>query len=174
MDKYYTETIGLPIITTSGDRAGNVFDIIINPENGKLVGLLMAPSGGKVLAPLDIIYWNDRIEIHSAEDILEAEEIQMVHHCLKKNIRIYGNKVMTKSGEYLGRVIDFAVHNKLFVLTRIVVAKSVFGLIKYNKRIIAHKDILEIKRGEIIVKDPLPPVRAKATAKLSVDIAPTT
>jgi len=91
---------------------------------------------------------------------------------MKKNIRVFHNRVITKSGLHLGKVVDFAVNNKMFVLTKIVVAKTILGIISYDYRVIAHKDIIEIKKDAIIVKDPLKMVTVEDSAKLRVKTAP--
>jgi uncharacterized protein YrrD len=160
------------IVTDSGHRIGRVFDIVLNTDTGKVVGFLTAPSARKVLSPMDIISWDKAMIVHDEESILDIEEIHQVKESLKKNIRVHRAPVYTKSRQYLGKVLDYAVNDRMFVLTKIIVAKTFLGIISYGHRIIAHKDILEIKKDAVIVKDPLRTVPVKATAKLSVDVAP--
>lgn len=177
MDKLYTQTIGIPVVTDSGYRAGRVYDVILNTETGKIAGFLLGPSGRTVIAPVDVLSWNNALVVNDEDDILEIGEIHAVTEALKKRIPVMGNKVITKSGEYLGKVTDFVLHEKMFILTKIHVSKSVMGLFPYDKKIIVHNDILEIKKDAIIVKDPLrlTPVKQKVVPlkKLSVDAAPT-
>ncbi len=173
MDQYFSQTAGTPVITESGHRIGRVYNIVINTDTGKVAGLLVSPGGRKVLAPVDVLSWNKVIEVHDEDVILEIDEIRQVQDCLKKDIPVLGNRVYTKSGTYLGKVIDYAVNDKLFVMTKIIVARTILGVITYKNRIIVHQDIIEIKKDAIIVKDPLRPVAVK-TAKLRVDAAPLT
>jgi len=179
MDRYYTQTIGTPVLAISGTVAGSIAEIVIDPETGKVIGFLLAPKGQDVIAPNDIIFWEQNIFIHDEDDILETHEIIKVSEVLKKNIPILHAKVFTKNGKYLGKVYDIGINPKLFVMTRIAVAKNVLGLFPYDEKIIAHGDILEITKEKIIVKDVEARVRAtekSASAKenLQIDIAPST
>jgi len=172
MERYYTQTLGLPVVTESGQKIARVIDVVMNTDTGKIVGFLTSPSGQKVLAPIDILHWGNALVVQDEESILDSDEIHAVSDAFKKGTRVFRNRVVTKSGENLGQVIDYAINDKMFVMTKIVVAKTVFGLITYDRRIIAHKDILEIKKDLIKVKDPLRLDPIKATTKLRVDSVP--
>jgi uncharacterized protein YrrD len=169
MDRYFSRTVGIPIVTDSGYKISRVYDVLINSETGKVVGFITSPRGNRVLAPIDILTWNHVLIVHDEESILETGEIHQAVEAQRKNIRVYQNRVITKSGIPLGKVIDYMIHDKMFVLTKIVVAKIFLGIITYDRRIIAHKDIIEIKKAGIIVKDPLRTVPVKAEAKLRID-----
>src|SRR5579883_3084023 len=175
MDRYYTQTIGTPVLTTSGIPVGRIFEIVIDPDNGKLVGFLLAPLGRYVIAPTDILLWDQHIFIHDEDDILETAEILKVHEILSKNIAILRKKVFTQSGKYIGKVYDIGINPKLFIMTKLAVAKNIAGLFPFDEKIIAHKNIVEIKKDRIIVKDDNATVHAKeknnAEEKLQIDIA---
>jgi len=171
MDRYYSQTVGMPIMTEGGHRLGRVHDIVMNTETGKIAGFLTDSGGKKVLAPIDVLHWGSVMTVHDEESILESEEIHQVMDSLKKGIKIMRNRVVTKSGEELGRVIDFAVNDKFFLLTKLIVGKNFLGLFYHKKRLIPATDIIEIRKDKIIVKDPLKAETIKATAKLRVDTA---
>jgi len=164
MEKYYSQTVGNAVVTESGQRLARVYDLAVNTDTGKIVGFFTDPAGKKVVAPIDVIQWGSVLTVHDEESILESEEIQQVMESLKSGIRIFRNRVVTKSGEDLGRVIDFAVNNKFFILTKLLVAKSFLGLIYYRKRLIPATDIIEVTKDKIIVKEPLKTEPLKATA----------
>lgn len=168
MEKYYTQLIGLPVLSEFGELLTRVIDIVINPENGKVVGFKVYPED-HVIAPIDVLSLEKALIISSHEDILKTEDLFQVREVLKKNIKIYKNQVVTQDGTFLGRVIDFAIHPKLFTLTQIAVAKTALGIFYYSKHLINSKDIIEIKKDRIIVKNPLgfEPIK-----KLSIDAAP--
>lgn len=179
MDKYYTQTIGTPVLAISGTVAGRIAEIVIDPETGKVLGFLLAPKGREVIAPNDIIFWEQNIFIHDEEDILETHEIIKVRDVLRKNIPIMRAKVFTKSGKYLGKVYDIGINPKFFMMTKLAVAKNVLGLFPYDEKLIAHGDILEITKERIIVKEVEARVRAaeksaEAKEKLQIDTAPST
>jgi sporulation protein YlmC with PRC-barrel domain len=167
MDRYYSQTVGMPVVTESGIRIARVHDVALNTDTGKIVGFFTDPNGKKVLAPIDVLHWNRSLVVHDEESILDSEEIHQVTETLKKGIRVIRNRVVTKGGEELGIVLDFAVKDKFFTLTKLVVGKSIFGLFHYGKRLIPSIDIIEIKKDRIIVKDPLKTEALKAPAPAS-------
>jgi uncharacterized protein YrrD len=151
MDRYFVQTIGTPVISEQGQMAGRVYDVIIDPETGKIAAFSLAINGKKVVAPIDVLSWGRQIIIHDAEDVVESGEIHKVSQILELQIPIIRNKVITKKGDYLGKVIDYSMEPKMFLLTSIVVAKGLLGILQWDRRIIGYKDIIEIKKGAIIV-----------------------
>lgn len=179
MERYYSQTVGTEVITEGGLWAGRILDVIVEPETGKICGFLMAPRGRQAIVPLDILYWSNRMIIHDVDDIIETQEIIKIQRILEKNISIIQKKVVTEKGEYLGRVFDYTIDNKLFIMTKILVAKSFLRFFPYDERVIAHKNIVEIKKDVIVVRNSAGIVRAhekktaKVKEKLNVDPAPT-
>lgn len=169
MEKYYLQTIGIPVVSGHGDRLGRVGEVIINPDSGKVTGFLVAPSNRKVIAGIDVVAWTEYLKIHDENDIVEIGEIIQIRDLVEKNIPVYRNKVFTKDGEYIGIVIDIGFDNKFFSLNCLVVAKGLLGIIFWDKKIIAAQDILEITKTKIIVKNLVKPVKMR---KLRVDMAP--
>jgi len=178
MDRYFTQTVGTPVLTSNGFPVARISEIVIEPETGKVVGFLIGSKGQNVIAPSDIVLWNDNIFIHDPEDILETGEILKVTKVLSQNIPILRSKVYTKKGLYLGKVYDIGINPKLFVLTKLAVAKNILGFFPYDEKIIAHKNILEIKKDRIVVKDNDATVSIKEPENqeenLKIDIAPST
>lgn len=173
MEKLYTQTIGQPVVTEHGHIVGRVFDMIINPDTGKIVAFVLGPTGQKIVSPIDVLAWNSALIINDEESILEPDDIQIVSKIIEKNIHIRGTKVFTKSGEYVGKVGDIAFNTKTFMLTVLLIGKSFLGFY-YDKKNVAHKDIIQITGEKIIIKDPLrlTPVKAKKLSpKLSTDAA---
>ena len=179
MERYYSQTVGTEIFTETGLRVGRVLDVVTDPNTGKIQGFLLAPRGREAISPLDVLYWSNRIIVHDSEDILDADEIVKIRKVLELDIPIIRNKVETENGEYLGHVFDYTIDNKLFIMTKILVAKSFLWLFPHDERIIAHKNIVEIKKDVIIVKNSGGTVRVrekkpqKMKEKLSIDPAPT-
>ena len=179
MDKYFNQIIGTDIVTENGTLVGRVGDMVIDPDTGKVLGFLLGFKNKKIITPVDVLSWNQRMIIHDIDDVFDLEEIIKAEKVVKRNVCIMQNKVVTKGGLYLGKVYDFSVHHQMFILTKILITKSFLGIFNYDKKIVAHHNILEIKQEKIIVKDPIQliPVREKKAsvpkAKLRVDIIPT-
>lgn len=178
MDRYYSQTVGTEVFTPEGSRVGKVTEVVIDPETGKLLGFLLGPHGQYIITPSDVLFWNDQITISDVDDILETAEIFKVQQVLQKDIPVLKNKVVTEKGLYLGHVLDFAIHTRLFVLTKMYVAKKMLGLFPYDEKLIAHKNILQMKKEAIIVKNPSTEIPVKDSKllknKLHIDVAPST
>ncbi|MBU0667497.1 PRC-barrel domain-containing protein [Patescibacteria group bacterium] len=171
MENYYRQTIGSPVVTRSGETLTIVRDIIFDHETGKIVGFLVTKGKNLAVTPIDILRWNKSIFIHDRNDIVEIEEVVKLHRAVEKNISIYNKKVFTKSGDYTGKVIDYGMHGTFFELTCLIVAKSFLGLIFWDRKIISAKDIIEVQKDRIIVKDLVKPLKMQ---KFQVDMAPLT
>jgi uncharacterized protein YrrD len=102
---------------------------------------------------MDIIFFGQAITIGDHEDIIDAREVIKVDDIIKGDIRILKNRVETQKGDYLGNVQDYYVDVKSFGLTKILVYKSFFGLFRGMERLIPARDIVEIKKGLIVVKN---------------------
>jgi len=170
MEKYYRQTIGSPVITRLGEVLTRVTDIILDTEKGKIVGFAVAAGRTKVVAPIDIVNWNQSITIGDSGDIIEVEDVIHIQKTLEKGVTIVKKRVFTKSGDYIGKVLDYGMNNKYFELTCIIVAKNFLGIVYWDKKIISAKDIIEIKKDRIVVKDLVTPLKMK---KFQVDMAAT-
>lgn len=168
MEKYYLQTVSSPVIDDTGQQIARVGDVILNTETGKVVGFLVGPAKKKAVATIDISTWNQALRVHDVHDLIDLDEVQQIAHALEKEIPVYKNKVVTKNGEYIGKVIDFGMDNKFFKLTCLIIAKSFLGLIFWDKRIIAAQDIIKMEKKQITVKNLVKPVKMK---KLRVKMA---
>ena len=168
MEKYYLQTVGAQIVADSGHRLGRISNVVIKVDTGRVVGFLVAPNSRKVVVPVDILSWTNYIKVHDVHDLVGLDEVHQVADAIQKHIPIYGNKVITKGGENIGKVIDFGMDNKFFKLTCLVVAKSFLGIIFWDRKIISAKDIIEVTKKGIIIKNLVKPVKMK---KLRVDMA---
>jgi len=168
MEKYFLQTIAMPIIDHSGQKIGRVGDVILNTEKGKIVGFLVGPAKKKAIAAIDVEMWNQAIRVNDSGDIIDLNEVQEIAHALEKDIQIFKNRVVTKKGDYIGKVVDFGMDNSHFRLTCLIVAKSFLGIIFWDKRIIAAQDIVKIEKKQITVKNLVKPVKMK---KLRVKMA---
>lgn len=168
MEKYYRQTIGLPIISHSGQPLSRVREVIINPDTGKIAGFFVMNGQNKVIAPIDIVSWDNVIIVNDSDDIIESDDVHSIREALKKDTRIFKKKVFTKSGHALGKVLDFAMNSQFFEITSLVVAKSFFSIAFWDKKIVSAKDIIEIRPDKIIVKDLVQPLKME---KFQVDMA---
>jgi len=156
MEKFYSNIVGTPVMEDDVFRAiTTIKDVILDPESGKVVAFSVDLSRNLVVAPVDILSFDEFLKIHNHESIAEGNDILRVAAVQKKGIRIIHNRVESKNGEYIGIVVDFSIDPKTFTLKRILTAKSILGLIRYDQRIILAKNIIEILPNKIIVKENL-------------------
>ena len=152
MLKLYSHLIGIPI-TTSAEKYKISYarDLILDPDRGNLVAL--CTLRGKVIAPLDIgPFKGDFWEVSGVDALLEEEDLVRLNDIPEQKRWLIHKPVITKSGEYLGRVADYVMNMETLSLAQLYVTKK-FLFLTTEKRIIQWKEILEITERAIIVKD---------------------
>lgn len=154
MEKYFSEILGTPVITeSSGAVMGRVLDILIHPENGQVVALSLFPGFRKIVVPMDIRGWYREIIIADGSCVLQPNDVLRVQNILEQGIFFLRNRAYTRSGKYLGKVVDFSINIETMSLMKIVVAKSIFGLVNIDQRIFSFQNIVEVTAKKIVVKD---------------------
>lgn len=173
MEFLYSKFTGTPVFLESGGNPlCRLSDLLIDPDNGKVVAFGVAPNFKKVISPMDVRLWTNQILIKDYDDIVSYDDILLAKRVLDKNAPVLGNKVFSQEGEYLGKVIDYAVHPQLLVLKKIFVAKSFLGLIHINRRIIPYSCIYQILPNKIIVKIDAEVLEEELEAKKALTLDP--
>jgi uncharacterized protein YrrD len=169
MLKLYSQLVELPIMSLrEGHQVGHISDLIIDPLNGRLLayttkGSWLRPS--RIIAAADIReVSSDLAIVDSGEVLTDSEEIVRVGQVLSSKIRLIRSRVQTENGTKLGRVTDYAVNVLGHVLERLNVQSSPLG----RELLIPHEDIVEIKKGLIIVKEQLVPAREEVKRAVGV------
>lgn len=170
MEKFYTKIVGTPVVEDDKSRPiTTVKDVLVDPEKGKLIALIVDVGSNLIITPMDILSWHDVIQVHNRDVIVEGSEVMRVEAVQKGGIKILHNRVETKEGKYLGKVADFAVDTHVMELKRIFVAKGFLALFRYESRIIPVKNILEILPDKIVVKDDIGAVKEEAKEKAPLE-----
>jgi len=153
MERLFSNIIGTPVVDDDFKHPITVVrDVIIDPERGKLIALVVDVGRNLVIAPIDILAWGDTIRIPAHDAIVEGSDILRVAEVQKKNIGIFHSKVETKKKEYIGKVVDFSIDSHDLSLKKLYTAKDILGLVRYDSRIIPAKIIEQILPKKIIVK----------------------
>ncbi|MDP2642711.1 MAG: PRC-barrel domain-containing protein [Candidatus Peregrinibacteria bacterium] len=154
MEMFYSNIVGTLVFEDDSPRPVAVIkDLVMDPDRGALIAFVVNQNKGLVVSPMDVISFKQVMKINNADNVVEAAEILRVSEVLKSDRPIFGAKVFTKSGEYLGKVFDFSIDAKTYDLNKIFAAKDILGLFRYNSLIIPAKSIVEVKPYKIIVKD---------------------
>lgn len=157
LQKQYTTFLNTPILNQeTGDKVGEIYDFIIDPETGKIEAFWVKQGvfygAEKILAFNDILELKLKVYIEDEDSILNPDEILKVQEILQKGIGLYYHKVKTLSGIRLGRVTDFFFDPISGQVMQIQVTKNFLGF-KYAKRLIAFFEIYEITEDAVILKD---------------------
>lgn len=152
MLKLYSQLVGLPFYLREEEKkGGKITQLILDPERGNLVALIT--GNGEWIAALDVAPFNGEYwEISSSEALMEEGELVRANEIPEQKQWIIHKAVMTKDGEYLGRIDDFVMEMENLTLTQLYVTKKFLFLI-CEKRIIHHNEILEITEKSVIVKN---------------------
>lgn len=168
MLKFAKTILSKPVLLNQ-ERAlvGVVEDIVVDPADGRVVGILVREGFGKkhikAVAEKDILAISDKfVLIPGYEAVGDIEEIVRVAVIVNKKIQIIGNKVVTVAGNNLGRVNDFSIDTVSGILAKVYVEPNIFSLgVLAGSHIIDRKQIISIEKDKIIVED----TSLKATSK---------
>lgn len=147
---HYSQIINLPVGSTEEQaKIGNVKDIIINSENGEILGLKITPNGffakDKILSRVDIIDCdNNGIVVKSEDSLVEPEEIVAIKNALKQNINLINSKAITESKENLGKINDLLIETDTFSITKYYIKGF------WQDKILPNDKVIKIKKGEVI------------------------
>lgn len=152
--------MGTPIISLYNSvRIGEILDFIVDPDIGKVVGVIGETTGifkkrNKIISVIDIRELSKQALIVDSEDVLVwQDEVVKIDNILKSKVKLFGNKVFTESGKYLGKVSDFLI-DQLFYLAKLYVDPPLSNI--FSTQLIISRDlILKITKNEIIVSDSL-------------------
>lgn len=145
-------------------------DLIIDFSNGKFMGLLVREGFGKkhlkTIAEKDIEGIGQNFFLVKSYSVLgETDEIVRIKEILDKKIRILQNKVVTVSGQNLGKVYDYTLDLKTGYLSRLYVRPTALFVLSPDY-IINFSQIISIERDKIIVED----ATIKSKDALSIDM----
>ncbi len=160
MQRSLLQTIGSFVFDQQRKPVARVRDLVLKPENGKILGFLISFRHEKVLTPEDILYWDENIYIHDTGVMDDIEDIIPVQKALNSGIKIFKNQVLTEEGEKLGHVVNCFFNTKTFELEAIAIAKIFFGY-HTKKRLLKSTEIIEVTKRAVIVKSPMRPMRVK-------------
>jgi len=153
--------IGMPVAAVdTQSKIGEIRDIIVDPENGNLLGFLVSEGGilskKKVLSAVDIREWDPNgVVTESIDNLVVPSEIVRINDIIKKKIFLIGMPAKTESGKSLGSVEDLLIDTDTSSVVKYYL-KDLLGksrvlsadkVIKIDKQITFADDVVEIPRG---------------------------
>lgn len=107
------EIIGLPVFSIiDGRKIGQVKDLVINPEEGKVDFIMVSNGswyvGARVLPYKAVLGVGEHAVTTESENQLAAiNETASANSLLQRNIEVKGNRVLTKRGNLIGVVSEY-------------------------------------------------------------------
>lgn len=145
--------IGKPIITAEEKEiVGNVFEIIVSPENGKVEAFLSKAMFKKphVVSEQDVLdVGKNGVIINDAQALILPSEIIKVNEIIKKKIKILNAKAVTKSKKKLGVVEDFVIETDTAQVVKFYIKGGLF----LPARILSSDNVIKIEKNRIIFQD---------------------
>ncbi len=156
MERLYSNMIGTPVVEDDEIRPfTSIKDLIIDPDNGSLVAILVDINKNLIITAVDVYKWGDVLKVGDRNAVIEGKDVLRVEEIQKRGRFLPHSKVYTKNGVYLGKIIDFSLDSNDLGLRTLFVAKDFLGLLRYGNRLISFKDIVEVLPGKVIVKNDL-------------------
>ena len=158
MQKLFSEFNKILVVSKQEKAAiGFLRDVILNPDDGKAVGISFATAGGdnKIMvarasaivgAGLNFIMLRDTEAVGLPDEIIRVKEV------MDKGIEIVGSKVVDEDGRNMGKANNYSVNLKTLKLERLYVLCSNIVKLIAKEIIIPEEDIIKIEKGKITVR----------------------
>lgn len=119
------EIIGLPVFSiVDGIKLGQVEDLVINPEEGKVDFILVRNgswyTGGRILPYTAVMsVGEDALTTESGSLLSSINENADAYNLLKRNITVKGNRVLSNKGNFIGVISEYAIDEQSGKLIRL-------------------------------------------------------
>jgi uncharacterized protein YrrD len=149
----------LPVMSLQTGQAIAVVERpIVNAANLEVMALQC--STGRVRKQPSVIlmrdirqFADDCVIIDSFDDIEDADEIVRLRDVIAKQFDPLAKQVVNESGHKLGKVEDFTINLKTFMLQKLYVHQSLIRSILFNNLVIDRTQIIEINDKQFTVRD---------------------
>lgn len=155
--------INQPVLSLrTGGKIATTAELIINPDNLKVVGIYCIDHFTK--EPLILLTQDIRemlakgIVVNDHEVLTDPDELIRMKRILELEYEVTGKQVRTDKNKKIGKVTDFAMDNISFYIQKLYVGQSVIrnlgGTLSVDR-----SQVIEVTDKAIIVMDPQKPVR---------------
>lgn len=125
--------INMPIYSLNdGEILGNVKNIIVDPKEKCLLGIVISPKGWyrdlKIVPRTKVQSLGTQgITIDEKSSAQRASNLPKMLEYLHKPAKILGSKIITESGDNLGRVDEYFFHSENFSISKIHITQNNFS-----------------------------------------------
>lgn len=119
------EIIGLPVFSiVDGRKIGQVKDLVINPEEGKVDFILVSNGswyvGARILPYKAVMGVGEHAVTTESESLLTTiSETTNANSLLEKNLELKGNRVLTNKGNLIGVVSEYEINEETGEIVRV-------------------------------------------------------
>lgn len=174
-----TSLIGCPILSLHiGGAVARVTELIIDPNNLKIIALrvdgkIINEDTGDIL-PIERVREFSRMGmvIDSADDFAAVDDLVKVKKIVDLNFSLIGLKVVTRSGQKLGKVLDYTVDVGGWAVQQIIVQRPTFKAFFDPELVIARQKIVEVDDYQVVIKDEHDKVKSKVKEVVPADFVP--
>lgn len=152
--------IGGPIARTK--------ELIIDPNELQILGFYVSGpmihgEVGNILETRAVReFSNLGMIVDSEDDFVKQGDIIKLDKILELDFRLGGQKVITKKGTKLGKVVDFTVDAMDFRVMQLIIQRPPMKALLDPELVISRNEIVKITDDEIIIKDEEEKIRKKA------------
>lgn len=124
------DIVGLPVFSVvDGRQVGQVKDLVINPEEGRVEYLLVSDGswyvGARVLPFNKVMGIGDHaVTTESESSITSIAEAAKANDLLKRNVELKGNRLLTDRGDIIGKVTEYQLDENSGIITRLHFQRS--------------------------------------------------
>lgn len=151
----YSKIVGAPVFEmVNQEKVGTVFDLIYGPDKLSLAGIVF--NKGIFERKTNVVSVHNLVEI-STKDVAilvdnfdavqDLDDLVRLKNKSEKGFCGIGQKVFTKSGQYVGKVYDVLIDCHSFELKKFYIKNLL------SDRIVAHSAVLEFEPKRIVIKD---------------------
>lgn len=119
------EIIGLPVFSVlDGKKIGQVKDLVINPEEGKVDFILVSNRnwyvGARVLAYKSVMGIGEHaVTTESENSLTSINETANANNLLERNVELKGNRVLTNKGNLIGVISEYEIDENTGKISRL-------------------------------------------------------
>lgn len=153
------EIIGLPVFSiVEGRKIGQVKDLVINPEEGRVEFILVSNGswyvGARVLPYKAVMGVGEHAVTTESENLMAMiNETSSANSLLQRNIEVKGNRLLTNKGNLIGVISEYQIDE---VSGKIVSLEYKSALNENQIDIVLADDVLTYGADVIVIKERAP------------------
>ena len=169
MLRMINEFDGVSIISFRiSDIVANISEPIIQPDGLTIIGFFVNPIRGGdrlVLMNEDVREVSNKgMIIDDAEKLMDLDDLVRIKEVVDLNFMIIGKKVETEKKHKVGKVQNFAIEDKSWLVKKVYVSSSILKDFTSTGRVIDRTQIVDVTDTKIVIKDSDEKVTEKAWA----------